>query len=296
MVRPIHGFRTWAAALALAALAAGCGAARPAAPGQQGAPAPMPQAGGAAAQPGGAGTGATQGGSPADGVQPGGQASAPPAVTRPSPVPPPAPPPAQDGAQPAAGGSAGTAAGTAAGGSAGAAAGAAPGGGSEAAAQPAAPAASQGGGTTGAQPAAPANGQGGGEPAGAGVVAGPVPFQTLAQGHTSGYAQAGARIITTAAEWQAFWRQHAAVLVPAPAPPAVDFSREAVLVVSLGEKRTGGYSVEVTGVRREGDRLVVRAKVRAPGPGAIVTMALTQPYHMVRIPRLPVAAVAVEWQ
>ncbi|WP_143528822.1 protease complex subunit PrcB family protein [Rubrobacter xylanophilus] len=55
--------------------------------------------------------------------------------------------------------------------------------------------------------------------------------------------------------------------------------REAThLAVFWGEKPSGGYSLSVASARLEGERLVVRLRLRRPGPGEIVTQALTYPY------------------
>jgi hypothetical protein len=53
--------------------------------------------------------------------------------------------------------------------------------------------------------------------------------------------------------------------------------------VFQGQKNTGGYSIRISGIERRGDQLVVRATFSAPGPGAIVTQALTSPAHVVSI-------------
>jgi len=55
------------------------------------------------------------------------------------------------------------------------------------------------------------------------------------------------------------------------------------LTVRAGERRTGGYSISVTNVRREGARLIVRCEFGAPAPGAIVTQVLTSPAQSVSI-------------
>lgn len=75
------------------------------------------------------------------------------------------------------------------------------------------------------------------------------------------------------------------------APPAVvdlrpvDWGRELALVADMGEQRTGGYSVRVLRVQVEGGQAVVDLEVRRPGPGSLVTQAITHPACLVRIPR-----------
>lgn len=50
-----------------------------------------------------------------------------------------------------------------------------------------------------------------------------------------------------------------------------------------GEQRSGGFAIRVERVTRSGDELRVHARFTEPGPGAIVTMALTSPAHAVAV-------------
>ncbi|TCJ19901.1 protease complex subunit PrcB family protein [Rubrobacter taiwanensis] len=45
-----------------------------------------------------------------------------------------------------------------------------------------------------------------------------------------------------------------------------------------GERRTGGHTVRFESAILEGNEVTVRLSLRAPGPGDIVTQALTHPY------------------
>lgn len=52
----------------------------------------------------------------------------------------------------------------------------------------------------------------------------------------------------------------------------------------LGEKPTGGYSIEVNGVKEFPDMIIVRAERTYPGSCA-VAQAFTQPFHVIKIPK-----------
>ena len=124
-----------------------------------------------------------------------------------------------------------------------------------------------------------------------------VAFTTVDKGTYSGVPERKAVLVTDAQAWEALWRQHTSRVVNGPGAPAIDFSQQSVLAVYMGEQRTGGYSIEVTSITRENGRLTVTVRQSRPGPGAITTMALTQPFHMVRIPKVPAGtAVEVNWQ
>lgn len=72
--------------------------------------------------------------------------------------------------------------------------------------------------------------------------------------------------------------------------PPVDFERQMVLFVALGERRSGGYSIEIARAEVVEGTLVVHVRETGPEPGGIRTMALTAPLHAVMVPRndLPV--------
>jgi hypothetical protein len=70
-----------------------------------------------------------------------------------------------------------------------------------------------------------------------------------------------------------------AARVPNTATP----SGRVLVAVFQGQKNTGGYSIAITAIERNGDQLVVRATFGGPDPGGMVTQALTSPAHVVSI-------------
>lgn len=95
--------------------------------------------------------------------------------------------------------------------------------------------------------------------------------------------------------WARFWQQHKAYMLPAPAQPTVDFSRDELLAVALGPRPNGCWGVAITEVRDSAGERLVRYRVAEPAPGAICTQAVVHPVHVVAAPasRLPVRFEAV---
>ena len=85
----------------------------------------------------------------------------------------------------------------------------------------------------------------------------------------------------TSAEWAAAWRAHAGDRQA----PAVDFSKEMVVGVFLGTRRTSGYSVEIVRTREEGGALVVQYVETQPSPRAVTAQVITMPYHFAALPQ-----------
>jgi hypothetical protein len=85
-----------------------------------------------------------------------------------------------------------------------------------------------------------------------------------------------------------FWQAHTANVTPAPPPPAVDFSREMVLVSLLGTRPTSGYGVRITAVAEKACHLEVTVEGSSIEPlsstGAVMPV-ITNPFHLVAVPR-----------
>jgi hypothetical protein len=102
-------------------------------------------------------------------------------------------------------------------------------------------------------------------------------------GVRSGVREPSQIAIRSQTEWQNLWRQHTSTsTAPAPLPP-VDFEKEIIAAVFLGEKPTGGYGVEISSAEVADSSLTVFVKETSPKPGAILTQAINQPFHIVRI-------------
>jgi hypothetical protein len=106
-------------------------------------------------------------------------------------------------------------------------------------------------------------------------------MQTLNADLMSGIDRAEHVVARDAAQWQALWQRHA----PGRPAPAVDFTKQMVLAVFLGSRPSGGYQVQISGVRVDGDTLVVQWRETAPGPGQLAAQVLTSPSHIVTVPR-----------
>jgi hypothetical protein len=81
--------------------------------------------------------------------------------------------------------------------------------------------------------------------------------------------------------WSAMWRGHS----PPPPIPDIDFSQEMVVVVALGERPTGGFSIFVESASESPSGVAVRVRSVSPGSSCGTTQALTQPADIGRLPR-----------
>lgn len=112
------------------------------------------------------------------------------------------------------------------------------------------------------------------------------PFKTVAKGAFSGFQKAAEMVVTNQTQWGALWQEHSGQQEPKKAAPAIDFAKETVLFVALGQKNTGGHQIQIVDIIRRPGRTEVLVVRRKPAPGAMNLQALTAPFHIVRVPRI----------
>ena len=93
-------------------------------------------------------------------------------------------------------------------------------------------------------------------------------------------------VIRSSPEWLALWEEAHATVIPRPDPPEVDFTREMVLVAAMGGRPTGGYSISIPTVKREGGEAYAVVETVSPGPTCFTTQAFTAPVVALRVPLL----------
>lgn len=64
---------------------------------------------------------------------------------------------------------------------------------------------------------------------------------------------------------------------------AEDVKNSNFLILNMGEKNTGGYSITVENVEETADKIIVTVKETEPKPGEMVTQSITYPYCIVKI-------------
>jgi hypothetical protein len=99
----------------------------------------------------------------------------------------------------------------------------------------------------------------------------------------SGLEESARVVVRDATEWERYREPLAGG--PAAGSPAVDFATEMVIVVAMGRRPTGGYSIEVDSVVSSDASLLVAVTETAPGRTCMTTQAFTAPAAAVRVPR-----------
>ncbi len=67
--------------------------------------------------------------------------------------------------------------------------------------------------------------------------------------------------------------------------PEVDFEKETIVALCLGEKTTSGYSITIDHIEQTDEGQVVWVKEIGPGPDDMVAMVICQPFTIVKFPK-----------
>jgi uncharacterized protein (DUF885 family) len=107
-------------------------------------------------------------------------------------------------------------------------------------------------------------------------------FSVVAYGAQSEYEGGRAvELISDAEQWRRVW---ASIGGGRPLPD-VNFATRAVVVAYQGQRRTGGYSIEIAEIRRDGTALAIVVRERRPASGDVTAQVITSPFVAVSIPK-----------
>jgi hypothetical protein len=111
------------------------------------------------------------------------------------------------------------------------------------------------------------------------------PWREIAKRTHSAIDERTELVIRSEAEWKKWWADHISQGDENNAAPPIDFTKEIILVAGMGTKNTGGFSIECSSIKREGNVLTATFQTRSPAPDAMVTMALTAPCIIIAVPQ-----------
>ena len=101
----------------------------------------------------------------------------------------------------------------------------------------------------------------------------------------SGFDQPARLVIRDQPSWEAAWERLYLRSRPVPPLPEIDFSREVVVLVALGNRATGGYGILIDGAATTASEATILVRSISPGAKCGVTAALTQPVDIARMTR-----------
>jgi len=106
------------------------------------------------------------------------------------------------------------------------------------------------------------------------------------KGNHCGITEQKHMVITDPKDWAELWKRVHRGKIPIPEVPTIDFNKNMVLAVFMGQKPTSGYAIQITEISRTNGEVVVKVKEVTPPKGAILLQVLTQPFHIVVVPKV----------
>jgi hypothetical protein len=113
----------------------------------------------------------------------------------------------------------------------------------------------------------------------------PLLFRTLAKGAFSGIQDFKQEVIKDKATWEQLWAAHLGHARGATNLPLVDFSKEMVVAVTMGQQHTAGYAIEISRIEPAGTNLAISVTRSLPAPGSMALQVLTAPFHFAAVAR-----------
>lgn len=112
-----------------------------------------------------------------------------------------------------------------------------------------------------------------------------VSFSILSEGNNGGFEQDTLLLIRNSEEMKAGWKKLFSNFVEQPDMPSVNFANQMVVILSMGEKNSGGYSLEISKVVEKELQLAVFANYISPGQNCIVAEVISYPFVVISIPK-----------
>ncbi|NOT33285.1 MAG: protease complex subunit PrcB family protein [Candidatus Eisenbacteria bacterium] len=104
--------------------------------------------------------------------------------------------------------------------------------------------------------------------------------------YTSGLTSPLRAVINDQAALEQMWTTAFAAVGSPPQIPTIDFTKEMVVVVALGQRASGGYSIQVADAKMSRGALVIDVLLKSPGNRCAVTLSFTEPLDIVKIARV----------
>jgi len=131
-----------------------------------------------------------------------------------------------------------------------------------------------------------------GDPGSAAESPGTIKLRPLAKGSFTAMHEARQEVVKDPKRWKAIWTEHAGKST-SPVPD-VDFSKEYVIVASMGQRPTGGYSIRIIKAEVTADKLKIYIQKKSPQKGSMTIQVLTAPFEFVAIPKSDLPVVFVD--
>lgn len=113
-----------------------------------------------------------------------------------------------------------------------------------------------------------------------------ITFETLAQDFYGGMTESKFMTIKNKKDLDTLYNLINTGKIPKSETPKINFDKETVVALFLGERTSGGYSIWVENVLSVNNIITINYKIKTPKRGEMVTSVMTQPYYIIKIPKV----------
>ena len=92
-------------------------------------------------------------------------------------------------------------------------------------------------------------------------------------------------VVIDADTWAQVWAEARAPYQPQEPAPGIDFGEDGVIVAALGTSPSGGYAIAIDSIEFFASGQRVHLTRTSPGTSCVSIGVITNPVHMVRVPR-----------
>ena len=111
-------------------------------------------------------------------------------------------------------------------------------------------------------------------------------WEVMARGDQAlGFNSRSYELVRSEAHLLELWNRVNANVLEVPPVPRIDFQRETVVALFMGQQSTAGYGVSVDSVTEQNNELYLDVRFSAPGAGSMTAQVITSPWVMVRVLR-----------
>lgn len=112
-----------------------------------------------------------------------------------------------------------------------------------------------------------------------------IAFNLVYEGTNSGFLEKKEQIITNQTDFEKSWNIALVNYLERNPVPTIDFEKNQVILITMGEQTSGGYTLKTDSVTNIKTGIAINATAKKPGASCMTTSVMTYPYQMISIPK-----------
>lgn len=113
----------------------------------------------------------------------------------------------------------------------------------------------------------------------------PIVFSEIQTGKNSNYSEFTTKEILNIKELSDVWVNLFAKYDRKPPIPLIDFENKMLIALALGERNSGGYSIQVNSILETKNNININVSENKPGSTCMTSSVMVYPFQLIEIPR-----------